>query len=128
MERVLVSRALSGLSRDALKHFATSIKSDTAGKFGRPYAADVMSATKADWRVLALGTPASQAPIRSRFTATAVRMWPRWVLARPMYRVRRSRQARTPCEMVPSMPARLRYNVAKDGVRSRCRAARSAWY
>jgi hypothetical protein len=86
-----------------------------------------MRVTKADWRVLALGTPANEAPIRNRFIATAVRTCPRWVLARPMYRVRRSRQTRTPCEIVPSMPARRRYSLARARRRSRCRAAWTAW-
>jgi hypothetical protein len=87
-----------------------------------------MKVAKADWRALVLGTPASQAPIRSSFMATAVRRCPRCVFARPMYRVRRSRHTRTPWEIVPSMPARCPYRAAQVGLRSRCRAARRAGY
>src|SRR5262249_10244362 len=64
------------------------------------------SAAKREVRVTARGTPVTHATIRPRFIAAAVATCCKWVLARPRYRVCRRPNARTPCESVPSTPAR----------------------
>ncbi len=62
---------------------------------------------KCDIRVSAWGTPATQLKIRYTFIAVAVStIWP-WVLIKPMYLENLTSKARTPCEMVPSIPERL---------------------
>jgi hypothetical protein len=64
------------------------------------------SAAKREVRVVARGRSLSQAIMRSTLMAAAVAMCCQGVLANPRYRVRRRPKARTPCERVPSMPAR----------------------
>jgi hypothetical protein len=66
------------------------------------------SITKRDVRVFARGRSSSQATIRSIFMAAAVATCCKRVFARPRYRAHRSPKARTPCERVPSTPARYR--------------------
>src|SRR5215470_4871366 len=67
------------------------------------------SAAKREVRVCARGRSSSHATIRSRLIAAAMATCWRGVFATPQYRVRRSPKARTPCESVPSMPARCAY-------------------
>src|SRR5262245_55743056 len=63
-------------------------------------------AANAERRVRARGTSASQAAARWKLSAVPISRWFSSVFARPMYLVRRRPQRWTPCEMVPSMPAR----------------------
>ena len=67
------------------------------------------SAAKREMRVCACGRSSSHATIRSTLIAAAVATCCKWVFSRPQYRVRRSPKARTPCERVPSIPARCAY-------------------
>ncbi len=61
------------------------------------------------------------ASMRTRLIATAVKICCKWVLWRPSYLARRSPIPRTPCESVPSMPARLAYCLRNSGVCCSCR-------
>src|SRR5215470_16994898 len=63
-------------------------------------------AAKREVRVCARGRSSSHATRRSILMAAAIATCCRWVFAVPQYRVRRRPKARTPCERVPSMPAR----------------------
>jgi hypothetical protein len=62
-----------------------------------------------DTRIAARGPPSSQSEIRLKFSATAVATCCRCAFASPRWRARRSPKDRTPCEIVPSMPARCAY-------------------
>src|SRR5262245_9043528 len=63
-------------------------------------------AAKREVRGVARGRSSSHATIRSTLTAAAMATWCMWVFGKPRYRVRRNPNARTPCESVPSTPAR----------------------
>jgi IS6 family transposase len=65
------------------------------------------SAAKRDTRVCARGRSTNHAARRSRFIAAAVATCCTCVVSRPMARLRRRPNARTPCESVPSIPARF---------------------
>lgn len=84
------------------------------------------SRAKAQCRVCAFGSPASHLSNRTRFIAAAVMRWARCVFACPKYGVRRSRVERTPCAIVPSIPARRAYSIANSVVCSRARPMRNA--
>ena len=75
---------------------------------------------------LAFGSSARHLSNRPRFITAAVIRWARCVFACPKYGVRRSRDERTPCAIVPSTPARRAYSAAKSAVCSRARPTRSA--
>src|SRR3954467_15917615 len=77
-------------------------------RYRRRIQAAAARAAKRVTRVLARGRPFSQCATRETLTAAAVQTCWRPVLARPMERLRRRPKARTPCESVPSTPARLR--------------------
>jgi hypothetical protein len=98
------------------RHLATtcwlSRTFDTGGEFGGCYVVEARRETKRGCRVLALGVSAIQAATRTKSAAAAVRTCPRCVRAKPRQRERRSPERRTPCEIVPSMPARLLYDAA----------------
>ena len=64
--------------------------------------------------------------MRSPCIAAAVMRWARCVFACPKYGVRRSRAERTPCAIVPSIPARRAYSTANSAVCSRARPMRNA--
>src|SRR6266516_655480 len=81
-----------------------STQSDTVGEPSHPQA---VKAAKWEIRVLATAGSSNQAKTRTMLIAVAhARCW-RWVLARPSYRLRRIPNARTPCDIVASIPARL---------------------
>jgi len=84
------------------------------------------SRAKRDTRVAACGTPSNHAANRARFIAPAVITCCRCALANPRYRQRLRPNARTPCESVPSTPARRRYSRWLASVSSRTRASRNA--
>src|SRR5947209_18241647 len=66
--------------------------------------------------------------MRTRLRAAAMlRCW-RWVFSWPIERERRMPKARTPCEIVASLPERAAYCLVKAGVVCRSRAACKAWY
>ena len=79
-------------------------------------------------RVLARGRPSSQRTARRTLIAAPVQACWSPVLASPTYRLRRIPKARTPCESVPSMPARPRWRRFHAGSRIRARAAFRASY
>src|SRR5215469_13741797 len=56
---------------------------------------------------------------RTTLMAAAVATWCRCVRSCPMERERRNPMVRTPCEIVPSTPARVAYRVLKSLVLSR---------
>ena len=64
------------------------------------------SAAKREVRVVARGVPANHATSRSTLIAVAIATCCKCVFSKPRYRVRRMPNARTPCESVPSIPAR----------------------
>ena len=68
-------------------------------------------------------SPWIQAVIRTRLIAHAVTTCCRCALGAPRYRHRRSPNARTPCERVPSIPARMAYCCLNSTVACRLRAA-----
>src|SRR5512135_1760417 len=59
-----------------------------------------------DTRVAARGTPSSQSETRLKLIAVAVATCCRWAFAVLRYRALRRPNDRTPCEIVPSIPAR----------------------
>src|SRR5215510_12698549 len=63
-------------------------------------------AAKREVRVVARGRSSSHATRRSILMAAAMATCCTWVFAKPRYRVCRRPKARTPCESVPSTPAR----------------------
>jgi hypothetical protein len=76
---------------------------------------------------LACGRPSSHAASRSIWIAAAVaRCWSR-VFASPTYRQCRRPKARTPCESVPSIPARFASFACHSVVFCCCRSSCSAW-
>src|SRR5713101_319244 len=83
-------------------------------------------AAKRESRVMARGRSSSHATMRSILIAAAVATCCKWVLAKPQYRVRRSPKARTPCERVPSMPARCAYCALPSALAYQIRASATA--
>src|SRR5713101_5035553 len=61
--------------------------------------------------------------MRTRLIATAIKTCCKWVLWRPSYLARRNPMPRTPCESVPSMPARRAYRLRNSDVCCSCRRA-----
>ena len=61
--------------------------------------------------------------MRTRLMATAVKTCCKCVLCRPSYLARRSPMPHTPCESVPSMPARRAYHLRNSAVSCSCRRA-----
>jgi hypothetical protein len=64
------------------------------------------SAAKREVRVCARGRSSSQATLRSTWMAAAVATCCKWIFSSPRYLVSRSPYPRTPCDRVPSTPAR----------------------
>src|SRR5919198_936598 len=85
-------------------------------------------AAQREVRVVARGRASSHATRRSILIAAAIATCCTWVFARPPYRVRRSPKARTPCERVPSIPARCAYWRWPSALAYHARMAWSASY
>src|SRR5215471_21777586 len=83
-------------------------------------------AAKREVRVCARGCPSSHATMRSILIAAAMATCCKWVFARPQYLVRRRPKARTPCESVPSMPARCAYCALPSALADQALAAATA--
>src|SRR5438132_461920 len=84
------------------------------------------SAAKREIRVMAGGRSSSHATMRSILIAAAIATCCKWVFASPQYRVRRSPNARTPWERVPSMPARCPYCALPSALAYQVRASATA--
>jgi hypothetical protein len=74
----------------------------------------------------ARSTPANQSATRSKLIAAAVAKCWRCVFDLPIYRDLLIRKARTPCEIVPSIPDLFLYSFLNSSVFSRSRACRNA--
>src|SRR5919198_2545008 len=85
-------------------------------------------AAKRESRVRARGRSSSHATRRSILIAAAMATCCTWVFARPQYLVRRRPKARTPCESVPSTPARRLYSCCPSSLADHVCAAASASY
>ncbi len=79
--------------------------------------------TKPDSRVCAGLFSAVQSAMRPRLIAAAVRTCWRWVLAAPIWRLRRRPLVRTAFDSVPSMPARRFRSAMRAGSLAAVRAA-----
>jgi hypothetical protein len=90
------------------------------------YAAPNITRSNRANRVTARGSPASQSATRIRFNAEAIAKCCKQVFAKPTYLERRNSNARTPTEMLPSIPALFAYSNLNASVSSRARAATSA--
>ena len=90
------------------------------------YAAPNITRSNRANRVIARGSPASQSATRIRFNAEAIAKCCKQVFAKPTYLERRNSNARTPTEMLPSIPALFAYSNLNASVSSRARAATSA--
>src|SRR5437016_3087801 len=75
---------------------------------------------------MAGGRSSSHATMRSILIAAAIATCCKWVFASPQYRVRRSPNARTPWERVPSMPARCPYCALPSALAYQVRASATA--
>jgi hypothetical protein len=104
-----------GLRRGASRYRAKDISYSDVGANGR------ITRANAARRVFSHATP----PTRSRVIAAAVATCGRGGLACPTSRVRRHPNARTACEIVPSLPARFCYSALHSDVFSRWRACGS---
>ena len=76
--------------------------------------------------VTALGFSANQSATRITFIAQAVSKCCKHVFSNPKYLERRNSNARTPTEMLPSIPALFAYSDLNASVSSRARAATRA--
>ena len=85
-------------------------------------------AAKRESRVRARGRSSSHATRRSRLIAAAIATCCMWVFARPPYLVRRRPKARTPCDSVPSTPARRLESRWPSSLADQVCAAASASY
>jgi hypothetical protein len=70
----------------------------------------------------------NHSPRRRKVSPSPVRIWPRWVRSIPMYGVFRSRDVRTPRDIVPSIPDRRSYSLLNVLLSSLWRAACNARY
>ena len=75
------------------------------GRIQLANSAQAASRANREARIAARGTPSSQPETRLKFSATHCRHVLQMRLRRARYRARRSPNDRTPCEIVPSIPA-----------------------